>query len=176
MPTSAGHDRQSGRDADTLIRKRSWEPAREPPERTLSLDAGLRRTARRRRLHATNQFEPGSKFGGYLRICECVVTAVLGGLPSGSVLVVRVTRYGSGRFWACLSSDLSPGRRTGLDHSAGLIRSLSASWRDPSQMCRPGDSAQAGADVGPDPGRRHEPHDHAGRGSGRCHRDRHAPR
>jgi len=68
MPTSAGHDRQSGRDADTLIRKRSWEPAREPPERTLSLDAGLRRTARRRRLHATNQFEPGSKFGGYLWI------------------------------------------------------------------------------------------------------------
>ena len=68
MPTSAGHDRQSGRDADTLIRKRSWEPAREPPERTLSLDAGIRRTARRHRLHATNQFEPGSKFGGYLRI------------------------------------------------------------------------------------------------------------
>jgi hypothetical protein len=33
-----------------------------------------------------------------LRICECVVTAVLGGLPPGSVPVVRVTRYGSGRW------------------------------------------------------------------------------
>ena len=42
------------------------------------------------------------------------------------------------RIWplgACLSSDLSPGRRTGLAHRVGLIRSLSASWRDPSQMC-----------------------------------------
>jgi hypothetical protein len=32
-----------------------------------------------------------------LRICECVVTAVLGVLPPGSVPVVGVTRYGSGR-------------------------------------------------------------------------------
>jgi hypothetical protein len=32
-----------------------------------------------------------------LRICECVLTAVLGGLPPGSVPVVPVTRYGSGR-------------------------------------------------------------------------------
>ena len=36
--------------------------------------------------------------GTGLRICESVITAVLGGLPSGSVPVVRVTRYGSGRF------------------------------------------------------------------------------
>jgi len=33
-----------------------------------------------------------------LRICECVVTAVLGGLPPGSVLAIGVTRYGFGRF------------------------------------------------------------------------------
>ena len=32
---------------------------------------------------------------GYLRICECVVSAVLDGLPPGSVPAIRVTRYGS---------------------------------------------------------------------------------
>jgi hypothetical protein len=37
-----------------------------------------------------------------LRICECVVAAVLGGLPPGSVPVIRVTRYGSGRFMRAL--------------------------------------------------------------------------
>jgi hypothetical protein len=44
------------------------------------------------------------------------------------------------RIWplcACLSSDLSPGRRAGLAHRVDLIRSLSASWRDPSQICHP---------------------------------------
>jgi len=55
-------------------------------------------------------------------------------------------RIGSGgpgdslRIWprcACLSSDLSLGRRTGLAHRVVLVRSLSASWRDPSQMCHP---------------------------------------
>jgi hypothetical protein len=55
-------------------------------------------------------------------------------------------RIGSGglgdslRIWplgACLFSDLSPGRRTGLAHRVDLIRSLSASWRDPSQICHP---------------------------------------
>jgi transposase len=45
---------------------------------------------------------------------------------------VRIGSGGPGdslRIWlpcACLSSDLSPGRRTGLAHRAGLIRSLSA--------------------------------------------------
>ena len=45
----------------------------------------------------TDLNRPGRRYGN-LRICECVVAAVLGGLPPGSVLAVRVTRYGSGRF------------------------------------------------------------------------------
>ena len=77
---------------------------------------------------------------------------------------------------ACLSSDLSPGRRTGLAHRVDLIRSLSASWRDPSQICHPvtpprpvPTSAQTlEGDI--------RPHDHAGRDGRRRHRDRHPPR
>ncbi len=71
-------------------------------------------------------------------------------------------RIGSGgpgdslRIWpfsACLSSDLSPGRRTGLAHRAGLIRSLSASWRDPSQICHPVTPPRPVPTLAPDPGR-----------------------
>jgi len=66
-------------------------------------------------------------------------------------------RIGSGgpgdslRIWplcACPSSDLSLGRRTGLAHRVDLIRSLSACWRDPVTDVPPGDSTQAGADLG----------------------------
>ena len=55
-----------------------------------------------------------------------VVPAVLGGLPPGSVLVPRVTRYGSGRCVRALHLTCPRVAGTGLAHRAGLIRSLSA--------------------------------------------------
>jgi hypothetical protein len=49
-----------------------------------------------------------------LRICECVVAAVLGGLPSVSGSVVSVTRYGSDRGSVCLHRLVPGSAGTGL--------------------------------------------------------------
>ena len=57
--------------------------------------------------------------------------------------MIRAALHASGRRRACLAVDLSLGLRHRPGSPAGLIRSLSAVRRDPSQMCRLGGPIQA---------------------------------
>jgi hypothetical protein len=68
---------------------------------------------------------------------------------------LRATRYGSSGD-ACPSSALPWYADTGLAHRAGLIRSLSAIWRDPSQICRSVTPSRPVPTFGPRPGKEHE--------------------
>jgi hypothetical protein len=82
--------------------------------------------------------------------------AVLGGLPPGSVSVILGDSLRIRPLLRALLLTCPQIAGTGLAHRAGLIRSLSARWRDPSQMCHPVTPPRSVPTSAPDPGRRHE--------------------
>jgi hypothetical protein len=82
--------------------------------------------------------------------------AVLGGLPPGSVSAILGDSLRIRPLLRALLLTCPQIADPGLAHRVDLIRSLSASWRDPSQMCHPVTPPRPVPTSAPGPGRRHE--------------------
>ena len=85
-----------------------------------------------------------------------VTAVVLGGLPPGSVPafpgdLLRIWPHARALLLTCPRvANIGPA------HPVGLIRSLSAGWRDPSQMCRSVTPPRPVPTSGPNPWKEHE--------------------